>query len=234
MVRFFTLVIGVATGIFTASAHVAVAQLGVQLGAPNNPISATPPAYTHPAPASSAYNHIATAPPASDLHSATSAANNPSIINSHEGGEGGCDSDCGPSHGRLHRLGVIGAMGGVGGVKGWCGLSYFRSLGDMPPHYAYYPAMHGYYYFRPYNDMHVTSQQEFVSSFGGDRRDPYSNEFFKVIYAEFQASLREKAPEIMPGTGPALTPSTDMPLPRKEMPEIIPPPRAAQLQPPAK
>jgi len=58
----------------------------------------------------------------------------------------------------------------------------------MIPHYAYYPALHGYYYFRPYNYMHVPRQQEFVTRFGGDARNPYANEIFKRVYAEYKAA----------------------------------------------
>jgi hypothetical protein len=109
-------------------------------------------------------------------------------------------------------------MGGIGGLKGWGGLSYFVSLGDMPQHYPYFPEMHGYYYFRPYNYVHVPQQQEFVGSYGGDRRDPYSNELFKVIYAEFKATLREKTPEIMPGAGSNVTPLPETLLPETSSP----------------
>ena len=122
------------------------------------------------------------------------------MINGHAGVEGSGDSACGPGFGHLHRHGMMGQW--EGGVKGWCGLSCFACAGDMPPHYAYYPEMHGYYYFRPYNYVHVPQQQEFVGSYGGDRRDPYSNELFKVIYAEFKATLRKKLPRSCPRPAP--------------------------------
>lgn len=59
----------------------------------------------------------------------------------------------------------------------------------MPQHYPYYPPMHGYYYFHPYHYAHVPAQQAFASQFGVDTRNPYSNDFFKVVYAEYKASL---------------------------------------------
>jgi hypothetical protein len=244
MVRLFTLAIGAATGFLTAFGQLAVGQVGMQMGVSDHSISVTPPAVGHSTPVPSAYNHGATTPPASDFHSTAPGTNDPSMINGHAGVEGGGDSACGPVPGRFHRLGTIGARGGIGGLKGWGGLSYFRSFGDMPPHYPYYPEMHGYYYFRPYNYVHVPQQQEFVGSYGGDRRDPYSHELFKVIYAEFKATLREKTPEVMPGAGSAVTPFPDTlfpetppagsPSPRQKQPESIPSPRAIELPSPAK
>ena len=44
MVRFFTLAIGVATGILTASGQLAVGQVGMLMGVPDHSISVTPPA----------------------------------------------------------------------------------------------------------------------------------------------------------------------------------------------
>lgn len=66
---------------------------------------------------------------------------------------------------------------------------------DMPQHYVYYPPMHGYYYFHPYHHTHVPAQQAFTSQFGVDTRNPYSNDFFKVVYAEYKASLLRPASE---------------------------------------
>ncbi len=66
---------------------------------------------------------------------------------------------------------------------------------DMPQHYPYYPPMHGYYYFRPYHYTHVPTQQGFATQFGVDPRNPYSNDFFKVVYAEYRASLIRTSPE---------------------------------------
>jgi hypothetical protein len=68
----------------------------------------------------------------------------------------------------------------------------------MPQHMAYYPAMHGYYYFHPYHHTHVVYQQEFAGRFGLDVRNPYSNDFFKAIYAEYRASQREQGAENVP------------------------------------
>ena len=114
----------------------------------------------------------------------------------------------------------------------------------MPPHYPYYPEMHGLLLFPTLQLRTRAAQQEFVGSYGGDRRDPYSNELFKVIYAEFKATLREKTPKVMPGAGSAVTPFPDTlfpetppagsPSPRQKQPESIPSPRAIELPSPAK
>ncbi len=75
----------------------------------------------------------------------------------------------------------------------------------MPQHYVYYPPLHGYYYFHPYHYAHVPAQQAFTSQFGVDPRNPYSNDFFKVVYAEYKASL------IRPAAEPIGTPQPESP-----------------------
>ncbi len=64
---------------------------------------------------------------------------------------------------------------------------WFCGTCDMPPHYPYCPPMHGYYYFRPYNYLHVARQQLFVASWGDDPRAPYKNEIFRRVYTEYKA-----------------------------------------------
>ena len=72
----------------------------------------------------------------------------------------------------------------------------------MPQHCPYYPPMHGYYYFRPYNHRHIPEQQEAVKSYGGDPRNPYSNDIFKRVYAEYES-----------GEDPAPVPPTPVDIP---------------------
>ena len=57
-----------------------------------------------------------------------------------------------------------------------------NSTCDMPPHFPYAPADHGYYYFRPYNYTHVFEHQALISSLGGDPRAPYSTADFARYY----------------------------------------------------
>ena len=96
--------------------------------------------------------------------------------------------------------GTSGMMGGEGygcGYGGWAGggVGHGSRLGDMPQHYPYDNPMHGYYYFHPYHHSHVVAHQEFVARFGVDPRNPYCNDFFKVVYAEYRASQFERTPE---------------------------------------
>lgn len=58
--------------------------------------------------------------------------------------------------------------------------------------------MHGYYYFHPYHHSHVAMQQAFAASYGGDPRNPYSNDIFKLIYADYRASQRVQPVEVVP------------------------------------
>lgn len=61
---------------------------------------------------------------------------------------------------------------------------YCRSTCDMPPHFAYYPKYHGYYYFLPYNYSHVLRDIEAVRALNGDPRMPYSTAMFAAVYSE--------------------------------------------------
>ncbi len=56
-------------------------------------------------------------------------------------------------------------------------LTYCIGPGDLYPHYPYYPIQHGYYYFRPYNHMHVEEASALAAQMGGDPKAPYSVEF---------------------------------------------------------
>jgi len=53
---------------------------------------------------------------------------------------------------------------------------------DMPPYYPYFPEYFGYYYFRPYNYVHIFEHQAIVARWGGDPRNPYSHELFTRLY----------------------------------------------------
>ncbi len=89
--------------------------------------------------------------------------------------------------------------GGAYGVYFWA--QWLHGTCDMPPRYPYFPSMHGYYYFRPYHQMHVMQQQAVVIGWGGDARNPYGNEIFKKVYAEYRAdhdtSLKSVIPPIL-------------------------------------
>jgi hypothetical protein len=56
--------------------------------------------------------------------------------------------------------------------------NWWFAPGNMLPHYGYFPAEHGYFYFEPYNVTRVQLQQSFVASYGGDVRHPYEDSVF--------------------------------------------------------
>ena len=68
-----------------------------------------------------------------------------------------------------------------------CGLGnhcLMRSTGDLVQHMPHFGTTHGYYYFRPYHVMHVFSQQELATRWGGDPRNPYDNTMFQNVYQQ--------------------------------------------------
>jgi hypothetical protein len=87
-----------------------------------------------------------------------------------------------------------GPCGGLAGCRmGCCGpccsplAIWAQSACSMFPHYPYFPSMHGYYYFRPYHHSHIVQQQQTVAGWGGDSRNPYANEIFQTVYAQYMA-----------------------------------------------
>jgi hypothetical protein len=88
-----------------------------------------------------------------------------------------------------------------GGCSGGCKI-------QMPPHYAYYPTDHGYYYDRPYNYRHVMRQQEAVTAWGGDPRNPYSNAVFGQQVYGGQGSIQDLPAELGPPASAPLEPAT--------------------------
>lgn len=86
----------------------------------------------------------------------------------------GCGYGCCEKQGCCHRC------------RNRCRWYRAHTTGDMFPHYPYFPAYHGYYYFRPYNWMNVFQQQGWIMSVGGDVRNPYSVAMFDRIYEDFE------------------------------------------------
>ncbi len=105
--------------------------------------------------------------------------------------------------------GAAGGMGGAGGcsnvgvgkcthypfTKRCCLWPFYcppwTSTGDMPQHMPYFPTAHGYYYFRPYNVIHVLQQQEMARRWGLDPRNPYDNRFFEKIYEAVETGQQQ-------------------------------------------
>jgi hypothetical protein len=92
---------------------------------------------------------------------------------------------------------------------------------DMPQHHAYDSPMRGYYYFRPYNMVHVAQQQQAVMQWGGDPRNPYSNKVFEQVFEEFEKDQPTADPaEAEVGE---LPPSEEPAAPMPTEPTIAPP-----------
>lgn len=62
---------------------------------------------------------------------------------------------------------------------------------NMYQHYPYFPANHGYYYFRPYNYPYVWKHQQSVANVGGDPRNPYTKAMFIPVYEQFENTTYE-------------------------------------------
>jgi hypothetical protein len=86
--------------------------------------------------------------------------------------------------------------------------------GNMLPHYAYFPAEHGYFYFEPYNVTRVQLQQSFVASYGGDIRHPYEDSVFDRAYKVYKQRHPEDVDEdeIIDSDLPDTTPEDDVDL----------------------
>ena len=93
-----------------------------------------------------------------------------------------CETDCCDSDYCCEGSGCGGGCGGRCG--GGCLGNNTRC--QMHLHYPYYPAMHGYYYFRPYHPRHVREQQGVAALWGEDPRVPYANAVFQRVYAQYQ------------------------------------------------
>jgi hypothetical protein len=91
-----------------------------------------------------------------------------------EYGDGCCETECYASCG-------CGSCCGVGCHRGE------KCCCRMPQHYPYYPAMHGYYYFRPYHHSHIEQHAQRVAGYGDDPRNPYANEIFARVYENYEA-----------------------------------------------
>jgi len=115
-----------------------------------------------------------------------------------------CPSDCG-------RCGHGGKCG-HGGLFHGCGLglhhggywakhclpSPWHAPGNMAPRFPYEAYPHTYYYFRPYNMLHIPEQQEIARGWVDDPGLPYSNGVFAKVYAEYEADLINTPEPIRP------------------------------------
>ncbi len=84
---------------------------------------------------------------------------------------------------------------------------------NMYQHYPYPPDNHGYYYFRPYNYTAVWEHQQWITTIGGDPRNPYSRSVFIPVYEQFENTTYE------PDSKPSNTLSV-LPHVTKELPDL--------------
>lgn len=138
-----------------------------------------------------------------------------------EYGADGCAPDCGGcclfSHGCCHCLFGHGC--------------FFRSPGDMVQHMPFFGTTHGYYYFRPYHVMHVFSQQELATRWGGDPRNPYDNTMFQRVYQQMGVDVKSTTPtnNTMPSNIGLPTMSPEYVTPNQGMPTPTPVPMYQQV-----
>ncbi len=77
-----------------------------------------------------------------------------------------------------------------------CRARLIGSTCNMPQRQAYFPPMHGYYYFRPYHHSHVPTQQTFARLWGEDPANPYANRIFQTVYEQYRADAAAAQPPI--------------------------------------
>ncbi len=118
--------------------------------------------------------------------------------------DGGCDS-CGCQsahgcnlgcHGGCHG-GCYGCGHGHGGFYArHCLPSPWHAPGNMTPHIPYVAYPKTYYYFRPYNMLHIPDQQARAAAWVENPALPYSNGIFDKVYAELEPVLNAAGEEI--------------------------------------
>ncbi len=74
------------------------------------------------------------------------------------------------------------------------GRRLIGSTCTMGQHHAYFPPMHGYYYFHPYHHSHVWKHQMFARMWGEDPANPYANRVFEMVYEQYRADLLLEQP----------------------------------------
>lgn len=120
--------------------------------------------------------------------------------------------------------GVYGPVHCTGWVypNGYCGhhcvqdqsswKNWWFAPGNMPLHYHYFAADHGYFYHAPYTVTRLGIQQAYAASYGGDPRHPYSTEAVDRAMAEFKKRHGEKADD-----------DNAKPSPDNDLPSELPP-----------
>jgi hypothetical protein len=129
---------------------------------------------------------------------------------------GGDTCGCAPSCG-------LGCLRGCGCcLAGHTCCVPFKTTGDLVQHMPFFGTTHGYYYFRPYHVMHVFSQQELATRWGGDARNPYDNTIFEKVYQQMGVDARSAQPTtgVVPAT---VLPTYPTPVPNYQpVPQMTP------------
>ena len=63
----------------------------------------------------------------------------------------------------------------------------------MVPHIAYFPPMHGYYYYRPHNPEHVPEHVATGEVLGATSGLPYRSAVFAEVYAQIESEVETDA-----------------------------------------
>lgn len=137
----------------------------------------------------------------------------------HEPAVQACDTcNCG-HHGCLHK----GGFWTRHGLPAPC-----HAPGNMYQHMPYDTAAMRYYYFRPYNYMHIQVQQAEAVSVGTPAGLPYSNAIFQRVYAEVGAAApaAETVPAPMESEAPPAPPAPGAPAPDSPLDTPAPQPSA--------
>jgi len=131
--------------------------------------------------------------------------------------------------------------GGLGrcNSRGKCKSCCKDSTCNMYQHYPYEPDNHGYYYFAPYNYSMIWRHQQWVTTIGGDPRNPYTRAMFIPVYEQFENTVYE--PDHKPSQSLNTLPVISRPLPdletlvkraEGEFPAPFTPTEAAPVAPP--
>lgn len=79
----------------------------------------------------------------------------------------------------------------------WCKKCWWfgcHSTCDMPHHFPYFPPFHGYYYFIPYNYVHVFQQKQIAPLLGATPSAPYETTNFHQIYVDAVGEIEANRP----------------------------------------
>ncbi len=104
----------------------------------------------------------------------------------------GCNLGC---HGGCHGCGYGHGHGGF--YARHCLPSPWHAPGNMVPHIPYVAYPKTYYYFRPYNMLHIPDQQARAAGWVENPALPYSNRIFDKVYAELEPVLNAPG-EVVP------------------------------------